>query len=154
MAETAPIDHYREFHAALTNGRTDIVDRLLMFEAVAVELVRAGSIAAARVSLCSRIEMDAGGQWRLIGDRWSDAKTADVLKRTWRARGFVRGVDRVWREIAIGDGQRGISRLTLDHWIKHELRPRGLLAPSTGPGRPRRGVSKYAAGPSLDASFV
>ena len=145
MAAAGDVDHYRDLSEALAQDRQDIVERLLMFEAIAIELVRAGSVAAARRTLLSVIEQGLDGRWRLIGNSWTGEQFVRILDRSWRTR-EAEPLERL-------DG-RGVPWATLTGWIEDELRPRGLLAPSTGPGRPHRGESRYAPGPALDLDFM
>jgi hypothetical protein len=140
----ARVDHHCELYMALAEDNRDVVDRLLMFEAIAVELVAAGSVAVARRTLQSVIEPAPDGRWRLIGNSWTSEQFVRILGRNWR----TRDAEPLGRR-----GDQGVPWATLTGWIEDELRPRGLLAPSSGPGRPRRGESKYAFGPNLSPDF-
>jgi hypothetical protein len=144
MAAVDPAEH--DFELFIRES-----EREFMFEAIAVELIRAGSIARAQVTLLGIIEPCGDRDWREIGPAWTVEGGG-----FWTLQGRVA---RAQKERPGGgswgrSNRRAVPWGTIDHWIRNELRPRGLLAPSSGRGRPRRGASKFAPGPALDKSLM
>ena len=133
-----------------TLHQRDVVERN---EIVALELVRTQSLSATRLSLLRLLEQDGAGRWLPVTPslsidelfaaiarlRVAEAEAARLTPSPHRRNLMCRGDSR--------ERQLGVPHATLETWIARDLRPRGFLQPSTGPGRPRRDARKYALGP-------
>ena len=118
----------------------------------ASEIVRVG-VADARLSLVAFM-YQVGRDWHLRPHVVETRLDWSLVAQGWDARDeeLAKPINAHSTASQRRSDGRGIPYSTIQSWVKNELRPEGWIEFSDGrPGRPRKGTTRFVAGPRLRA---